>query len=142
MKISSFFSIKEFVPKQIYDRYGDNSMWFIDRRIILLADFIRSRFKKPMLINTWHINQSFNYRGFRPPDCTTGGLLSQHKFGRAIDFNVAGMEVKEVYDDIVKNFDIYSKAGLTTIEDYTFTASWTHVDIRQTNSDKLLIVKP
>ena len=142
MKISTYFRIEEFIPKEIYTRFGDKSIIFIDKRIILLADFIRDRFGKSMTINNWHSAGAFNNRGFRVPDCATGGTLSQHKFGRAIDFNISGVMPDEVAKDIMTNFDMYSKAGLTTIEDHTFTKGWTHCDIRQTAQTALLIVKP
>src|SRR3990172_9184094 len=142
MKIGSFFVLQEFIPPVIYNKWGDRSIWFIDKRIFLLADFIRNRLGKAMTINNWHTGGSFSLRGFRPPETTTGGALSQHRFGRAIDFNIAGMTPQEIYKDITDHFDMYSKAGLTTVEDIAFTTGWNHVDIRQIDSDKLLIVKP
>ena len=142
VKIGTYFEIVEFVPPVIWNKFGEKSVWFMDKRIFLLADFIRSRFGKPMTINNWNNGGTFSLRGFRPPDTTTGGLLSQHKFGRAIDFNIEGSTPQEIYKDIVDNFTIYSKAGLTTVEDIAFTTGWNHMDIRQTNSPTLLIVKP
>ena len=142
MKIGSFFVLQEFIPPVIYNKWGDRSIWFIDKRIFLLADFIRNRLGKSMTINNWHTGGAFSLRGFRPPETTTGGALSQHRFGRAIDFNIAGMTPQEIYKDITDHFDMYSKAGLTTVEDIAFTTGWNHVDIRQIDSDKLLIVKP
>lgn len=141
-KISSYFYLYEFVPKEIYERWGDKSIWFIDRRIVLLADFIRDRFGKPMTINNWHEGGPFSYRGFRQRSCEVGGDLSQHRFGRAIDFSIKDTTVEEIYKDINDNFDMYSKAGLTTIEDISFTTHWIHADIRITNLETLLIVKP
>jgi len=141
-KIGTYFEIVEFIPPVIWNKFGDKSIWFMDRRIFLLADFIRSRFGKPMTINNWNAGGTFSLRGFRPPDTTTGGALSQHKFGRAIDFNIEGSTPQEIYKDIVDNFDIYSKAGLTTVEDIAFTTGWNHVDIRIHNENKLLIIKP
>lgn len=142
MKIGAYFDLREFVPQIIWQKFGDKSLWFMDKKIFLLADFIRNRIGKSMTINNWNSGGTFNLRGFRPPDTTTGGQLSQHKFGRAIDFNIQGMAPQEVYKDIIDNQDMYMKAGLTTVEDIAFTTSWNHVDIRQTNQNTLLIVKP
>lgn len=143
-KISSYFYLYEFVPKEIYERWGDKSIWFIDRRIVLLADFIRDRFGKPMTINNWHEGGPFSYRGFRQRSCEVGGDLSQHRFGRAIDFNIAGLTAQEVYKDLIDNQDMYLKAGATTVEDINFTSGWTHLDIRvlSIETNQLLIVKP
>lgn len=141
-KIGTYFYLYEFVPKEIYDRWGEKSIWFIERRIVLLADFIRDRFGKAMTINNWHEGGNFNYRGFRQRSCEIGSELSQHRFGRAIDFNLQDTTPEEVYKDILDNNDMYIKAGATTIEDITFAKHWTHIDIRQSNSDKITIVKP
>lgn len=141
-KISSHFIIEEFVPKELFAQFGDKSIWFIDQRIIDIAETIRTRFNLPVIINNWHTGGQFNNRGFRMPDAAVGGKLSQHKFGRGIDINVQGKTAQEVYKDIVENFSIYSKTGLTTVEDISFTAGWTHLDCRKTNQSTLLIVKP
>lgn len=141
-KISTNFYITEFVPQDVFVKFQEKSIWFIDRRIILLAEFIRSRFGKPLIINNWSSGGKYQYRGFRPRSSNIGAEFSQHRMGRAVDFNVMTKEAGEVSEEIIKNFIIYKKAGLTTIEDPLFTINWTHVDIRDTNSDELLIVKP
>lgn len=141
-KISTYFYLYEFVPKEIYERWGEKSIRFIDRRIVLLADFIRDRFGKPMTINNWHEGGSLNNRGFRLPDSSVGAFLSDHKFGRAEDFNIEGITPQEVYKDIMDNQDMYMKAGATIIEDIEFTKTWTHLSVSWTGSDKILIVKP
>lgn len=135
------FIIKELVPKEIYVRWGDKSIWFIDERIFHLINFIRTRFAKPMTINNWHTGGGFNNRGFRTPTCVIGATLSQHRFGRAVDFNIDGVTPQEIYKDIVDNFSLYAKEGLTTIEDISLTIGWTHIDIRYTGTPTLLIVK-
>lgn len=142
-KISTYFYLYELVPKEIYERWGERSISFLDKKILLLADFIRDRFGKPMIINNWHEGGLFSYRGFRQRSCEVGGDLSQHRFGRAIDFNISGLTAQEVYKDIIDNQDMYMKAGATTVEGIEFTTGWTHIDIRQLlEINKLLIVKP
>lgn len=141
-KISTYFSIEEVVPKELYSKFGDKSIWFIQRETLLLADFIRDRFGKSMTINNWHEGGALNNRGFRMPDCATGGFLSQHKFGKAIDFNIEGLTPQEVYKDIMDHSDMYMKAGATTVEDIAFTNGWTHIDRRWTGLNEILIVKP
>lgn len=138
MKISQHFNLEEFVPQDIFNQYGEKSIWFIDPRLINLAEFIRTFFNKPMTIN----GNGLNERGFRSPDSSTGAKLSQHKFGRAIDFNIQGLTPQQVYDTILKNKDAFMKAGLTTMEDIKMTPTWTHVDVRQTNKLDILIVQP
>lgn len=142
MKVSTNFYLKEFIDKKTYSKWGDASIWFIDPKLILIAQFIRERHNKPVTIN----NANYNYSGFDPP----GGYrkatsLSQHRFGRAIDVKMLG-EVNKgadlLRDDIIHNFDLYRKFGLTTIEDAKYAPTWCHIDVRNTGLDTLKIVKP
>ena len=70
MRIGSYFDIREFIPPIIWQQYGDKSIWFSDKRIFLLADFIRNRFKSPMIINNWTNGGALTLRGFRPSETT------------------------------------------------------------------------
>ena len=76
------------------------------------------------------------------PDTTIGGFLSQHKFGRAFDWNVRDITPDEVRADIMANQEDWIVAGLTTIEDGAFARTWIHGDSRYTRMDKILIVQP
>jgi hypothetical protein len=138
MKVSKDFSLHEFVPPMIYEKYVDRSIWFVDPRIITLAQFIRDRFGKPMTINNYLSGGGYQYSGFRDHVCTIGAVNSQHRHGRAIDFRVKLISPAEIRADIIANFSLYKKAGLTTIEDSTPT--WVHVDCQFTDMDSLLIV--
>lgn len=141
MKIGHF-DIRELVPESIWKRYGDSSIWFIDPRVFEFMNFIRNRYGKPVIINTWHTGGKFTERGFRIPTTSIGSKLSQHKFGRAADFNVHGMTPDEVRADIMANQEEFIAAGLTTIEDGEFAPTWVHADCRYTRMDTIKIVKP
>jgi len=140
LKLTNNFSLQEFIDPDTYKRFGTSSVWFIDPKIVTLAQFIRERLGKPCTINNWSSGGQYQYSGFRPPKCSVGASMSQHRFGRAIDLKVKGMKADEVREDIIQNFDIYKKVGLTTIEDGAFAPTWCHIDIRDTEG--LLIVKP
>lgn len=145
MKISTNFYLKEFIDPDTYKKFGDSSIWFIDLRIVQLAQFIRDRFNKPVTINNWTSEGQYKLSGFRPPQSTIGAKLSQHRFGRAIDVKILSLPNKgadEIRKDMIDSFDLYRKFGLTTIEDKEYAPTWCHCDIRWTNSDELLIVKP
>ena len=150
MKISTHFSVEDFVPKIIFTQFREKSIWFISPFMINYAELLWSRFNKQVIINTWHKGGTLENRGFRLPDSIVGGKLSQHRFKCAIDTNVVGVSPEEVAKDIINNFTIYSKVGLTTIEDVKFTTGdvegdlkgWNHGDCRTTNQQELLIVKP
>ena len=154
-KASKNFLVEEFVPQKIYEKYGDSSLWFMDSRIIELAQYIREYFGKPMTINNWKNGGRFNYRGFRNDsyyyrwnsdlsayESKSKGKLSQHRMGRAIDFNIAGMECDEVRAEFLKNEQQWLDAGLTTIEDGNYAPTWVHIDIRYTGKNNIFVVKP
>ncbi|MFA6128775.1 MAG: D-Ala-D-Ala carboxypeptidase family metallohydrolase [Bacteroidales bacterium] len=138
MKVSKDFSLAEFVPPDIYEHFVDKSIWFIDPKIVQMAQFIRDRFGKPITINNYLTGGSYQYSAFRDSACTIGATNSQHRHGRAIDFRIQGMSPMEIRADIIKNFELYRASGLTAIEGGTPT--WTHIDCRFTNQDTLLIV--
>ena len=138
MKVSANFSLSEFIDKDTYRRFGTSSIWFIDQRIISIAQLLRDRVGLPITIN----GGQYNLSGFRPPSTKIGASLSQHRFGRAIDVKVKGMTPKEVSEEIIENFEIYKKVGLTTMENVEFTKSWNHLDCRWTNQETLKIVNP
>ena len=150
MKISTHFYLEDFVPKIIHTQFGDKAIWFISPFMINYAELLWTRFGKKVIINNWKDGGPLQNRGYRTPDATIGGKLSQHKFKSAVDTNVVGISPEEVEQDIVTNFAIYSKVGLTTIEDITLTTGvsakdfggWNHGDCRTTNQNTLLIVKP
>jgi len=103
---------------------------------------IRDRFSAPVHVNDWYRGGHLKERGFRLPGTKTGAKYSQHKFGRACDFNIPGLTIEEIYDDILRNEKIYLDFGVTTIEDVSFTKTWIHLDTRWTGMDKIKIVKP
>ncbi len=142
MKVSKSFRLEEFVPKEIYEKYKDQSIWFSRPEVINLAQSIRDYFGRPMTINNWHSGGKFNERGFRLPDSKIGAKLSQHKLAGAIDFTIDGISPDEVRSSILENPKRFLDEGLTTIEDGSYTPTWTHVDVRNTGLSKILIVKP
>lgn len=154
-KASKNFNVEEFVPQKIFEKYGDASLWFVDPKIVSLAQYIREYFGKSMTINNWHSGGSFNYRGFRPDSfyyqwdnsisaykSKRKGKLSQHRMGRAIDFNISGLDCDEIRNEFLMNEQQWMEAGLTTIEDGAYAPTWVHIDIRHTGKDNLFIVKP
>lgn len=142
MKITNNIYLEELVSKDTFSKFGDKAIWFIDPRLPILLQKIRDHFGKTIMVNNWKQGGQFNNRGFRTPNSGVGGSLSQHIFGRAADFNIDGVNDAEVDDELVKKFELFKPYGLTTIEDKSFTDGWTHVDMRTTNSETILIVKP
>ncbi len=151
MKLTTNFYLQEFVSKAFYDFYGEKCIRYLDPKLPIMAQGFRDRLGVPIIINNWVSGGPFNYRGYRDDsfyyeEINSGlyelkrkGLGSQHRFGRAIDFHTNSITPDEIREDIKKNFDVYKKMGITTIEE---NVNWVHVDMRWTNKDDLFLVYP
>ena len=140
--ISEHFVIQEFVPKEIYNDFKNNSTWFINPNIVVVCEWLRVTLNKPITINNWHTGGNYNLSGYRTPTESTGAKLSQHKRGDAADIKVSGMSPKEVLRFIQANWKELRDLGLSTVENPDFTPTWLHIDCRWTDLDTLLIVNP
>lgn len=134
----NYFKTQEFVSKEIYEKWGENSKWFVDKRLWDLMNFTRTFFGKPVAINNWLWGGNLNERGFR--ENPISAKMSQHCYGRGVDFNVVGLTSKQVIDTVFTNSTAFMDAGLTTIEDINFTPNHVHFDIRWTGENKIKIV--
>jgi len=140
MKISKNFDLREFIDPDTWAIFGASCIWFIDPRLISVVQRIREIVNEPVIINNWNSGGQYKLSGFRPPSCTIGAKYSQHRYGRAADLKVKSLEPSQVIQIIRDNWDELNALGLSTAEDTSLTASWTHIDIRTTNSPDLLIV--
>lgn len=166
MKVSKNFVAQEFVPPEIFSNPSLVATWFINQRCVELAEFYKEYFtayyKKKygsdkvktvlIIINDWHTGGVKKDRGFRTPDCTEGGKLSQHRFKDAFDCDIiivfaSGERIeadyREVQKEIIANEKLFMAKGLTAIEDPEFALTWLHSDCRWIiNQTSILIVKP
>ena len=140
MKLSPHFFLQEFVPKEIFDRWGNKSLWFIDSQIVDIAESIRNKVGKPVIINNWKDGGTYNYSGYRPPECNVGVKMSQHRWGRAVDIKVPGIDLLQLYSFIKRNPDKFPE--ITTLENINHTKTWLHADCRFTGESSILIVNP
>ncbi|MHA1382090.1 MAG: D-Ala-D-Ala carboxypeptidase family metallohydrolase [Candidatus Helarchaeota archaeon] len=134
IQLSHDFFLDEFVPESIYNEFQEKSLWFLDEKIINVAQFLRDHFGRPVIINNWYHGGERQLSGFRPPDTEIGAKLSQHKFGRAIDIQIADIDPAEIRKTIKDNEHYFYQGGIRAVE--MATPTWVHVDIR--NSKKLL----
>ena len=140
---SKYFKIEELVSKQVYEKYKEKCWEFINPRIINFLNQLREDLGKPIIINNWKSGGEFQQRGLRTNKDPlvlnkTGLYCSQHCFGNAVDFNVKGMETKEVYDYIIKNYSNY-KDYITRMENINSAPTWIHVDCANTDKNELTI---
>jgi len=104
------FDVREFVPKDVYDRFGEQSWQFVSDNIVKLFDFVYDFFTDyykakdltvdhvSVLINNWHLGGQFEHRGLRTVGYINSqvaqgiktAMLSQHVGGstNASDFNI------------------------------------------------------
>lgn len=142
MKVSKNFHDYELVPPRIYELYGNNSKWFINPRVVHLAQFVRDWFDSSVTVNDWKWGGKLKNRGYRVPSTTVGSKYSQHKLANAIDINVQGVTPDEVRSEIHAHYGVFMKNGLTTLEHPDYSPTWVHMDVRHTGLNYILIVKP
>jgi len=131
-----YFSLKELVPEEFYheNKHRGDYLWTIcfDPRALWTADKLRERFGS-MTVNTWEWPniKKHQYRGYRPPSCTIGSKLSQHRYGRALDLIPRDIGSEIVRQEILKDPFCKDFQHITCLET---DISWLHFDVR--NWDK------
>ena len=132
------FRYQEFFSPTYFNKWKTTPSYLInsiDPRLPLLAQFMRDRYGKSVTITNWlwrgEDDYPYDYSGFREHQYTDCSMISRHRLGLCIDTKVAGMEAREVQKDMRDNFDIFSKHGLTSIEEDTPT--WTHSSLENTS---------
>lgn len=166
--LSKNFSDHELLPPEIYNNKYPNK-WFINRLQVAFLQFVKDWFVKAMVgvmfmtkggtrkkvtnvlivVNNWKTGGKKKYSGFRPPNCTTGGRLSQHRFKDGVDWETIlifedgtreELSANMVREEIIDNEKVFMEQGLTTLESGKFAPGWTHADFRWTDLDHILIV--
>ena len=119
------FKVQELVTPYAFQRLGSDALMLMDDRILIALDTVREVFDKPITVNNWHIGGGFTQRGWRD-DSETGAKFSQHRFGRAVDFDVSGFTAKDAREVILEMWP-HSDAlkYITRMED---GVSWLHID--------------
>lgn len=134
--IPKFFKVWEFVPKDVFYKYGEQSITFIDPRIIISADQLREVFG-PATINNYNSGGTDQYRGLRTSKCPEYSEFSQHSFGRALDITFSGAKSEECRKYIKANMEKFPY--ITRIED---GVSWLHIDCAWTGKNGVVFFKP
>ena len=108
--IKDYFKIEELVDKTVFEKYGETAWKFIDKDLLACLLVVREGIGFPMTINNWKWGGTFSQRGLRHNMSElvkkkTKLYLSAHIFGKAVDFDVQGMDAVEVRKWIVANAD-------------------------------------
>lgn len=87
-------------------------------------------------------NQMLKVSDFDNEILTLGSWWSQHKFSKAIDPKIKGLNADDARQRILDNSQEFMDAGLTTLESAAFAPTWVHADRRITGLNYILIVGP
>ena len=132
------FIVEEFVSEPLYKLIATKGLWLMDLRIVWTADAIWEHYKDVLgknpsvYINGWKWGHNTNFRGFREYDCGIGALMSMHKEGKAIDFDIAGVPAEDVRREILDNQGAEWAQFISRMENDT---SWVHIDCAETVMD-------
>ena len=141
MKVQDYFGIKELVCKHVYDKWGEKAWQFLDGRLLANLLYIRKGIGRPIVVNNWAMGGQYSQRGLRCNCCILcfektvlrKVYLTQHGFGKAVDFNVVGMEAEEVR--------LWIKAHASELPypcRLEKDVSWVHLDVMNNTDDKVL----
>jgi len=89
----------------------------------------------PITVNNWYAGGPFQQRGFRN-DPGTGALLSQHRYGRAADFDVTGLTAA-AFRLMVKEGKLAAELQYVTRIEETAGGQpigWVHIDVANVNT--------
>lgn len=164
-QVSQNFDIREFVCKRLFALFGINSTWFINPKMVNIAEFYKTffthYFKKKygndkvvnvlIRINNWHTGGSKQWSGVRLKECEQYKEFSQHSFFNGFDCEIIivfkdgtqkEVDYKEIHEVIQANEAEFMANGVTCIESIEFAPGWLHTDGRWIPNQKhILIVK-
>lgn len=125
-----YFELYELVDEANFEKYGSRLWNVFDERILRAADRLRRRYG-PLTCNDWHSGGSNHFRGWRPPGCRVGAVLSQHRFGRGLDLIPQRCAAEEIRDDLLGDPEIvFGDLGQWLVTAMETGVSWLHIDCR------------
>lgn len=133
----------ELVCPHIYKRFGEAALFQLDVRLLEVLLWIRKGLGLPMTINTWKAGGNLSQRGMRCNLCEKVkekdyAYLSAHTFGQGVDFNVNGMDAKDVRKWIDDNKGSLPHPIRLERKCNGKETTWVHLDIRNETSDKIV----
>ena len=121
------FELHELIDRATFQKYGEEAWKLFHPDALEALSGIREFFDVPVTVNNWWNGVgSFQYRGYRPPDCRIGALQSYHKRGMAFDLDIRYHEADDVRRIILENQDNPLLAKIRRLE---ADVSWVHFDI-------------
>lgn len=147
MNVKRYFGIKELVCPHVYERWGEKAWQFLDDKLLENLLFIRKGIGKPIVVNNWANGGEYSQRGLRCNCCILVRektdlrkvYLSQHIFGKAVDFHVVGMDAEEVRRWIKVHA---SELPYACRLEEGVGVSWVHLDTMNNSDDRVLSFHP
>ena len=133
-----YFKIEELVSPKVYNSVANKELlWLLfDERLLKTIDAIRNYLNEPIAINTWHSKGDREQCGFRD-DINTGALLSQHRYGRAVDMLIKSVSGATGYNALRQKI-IANKDKFPYIKGLENNINWLHVDVGNRGENILL----
>lgn len=145
--VSKNFDGFEVLPRELYYKFGDQAMRYLNPKIIIILQIIRDFYNVKVSVNEWKTG-GIDGRTIRLVSDKCFNEFSDHTYGNAVDFSVEGKTGSEVFHDVlfdVKLNTLLKEAGVTATEKdrktwvhlsvADFTA-WTHIE--EVNGIKIL----
>lgn len=135
MQLTKNIASYELLPKSFHNNYGRSDravLRLMDARIVMAQQWLINRFGS-MYMNNWYWGGDKQERGFRPFNSSVGAMLSQHKYGRAIDSVPKKVTIQDIHSDILQFEQSYIEAGFTCFECIWDAPTWIHGDCRWHN---------
>ena len=130
VKISANFDVCEIVPKELYEKYGDLAVRYINMKLVVIVEIIREFYKSRVTVNDYYYGGNHDGRGLRLHTDSAYRFGSDHNDNMAIDFVVDGVDSLKVQYDVINNVELNQKLideGVTGMENGT--QGWTHLGI-------------
>lgn len=142
-EIKKYFKVQEFVEERVFKRWGENAWNFLDDRLLeTILILRRDILKVPLVCNDWAFGGKNSQRGLRSnvsalvkskTDANTL-YLSQHIFGKAVDFVSSKMSAEDMRKLIKQNA---SKLPYPIrVEDGASAPTWLHIDVMNDMNQK------
>jgi hypothetical protein len=125
--VPKHFNSYEVVSPEVFNSMEEWRIWLLfDPRILWTADMVRDLYDRPMTVNNWKNGGQFTLRGWRPGDINLveGVKVDQHKYGRALDWDISGVPAADFVQDVINNPNQREFQFITALE----IANWNHVD--------------
>ena len=122
------FQLYELIDKVTFEKYGEDAWKLFTPELLYSLDGLRDFLNVPIAINNWWDNTSSYFRqfsGYRPPDCTVGAPLSEHRKGNAADCHIDGADYDKLRLHIMDNKDNPLLMKIMRLE---ADVNWLHLD--------------